>query len=155
MFHTANFRNNDRSSRSKILRISTGANTLDELLLGGIETHAITEFFGAIGTGKTQICHTLAVMATRVGIESNVIFVDTQGTFRPERIASIADARGFSSSRTLSNVLYSSAMTSDQQELIIDFACPLIDKYKSIRLLIVDSVIGNYRAEFLGTCMLS
>lgn len=155
MFDTANFRNNDCSSRSKILRISTGANTLDELLLGGIETHAITEFFGASGTGKTQICHTLAVMATRVGIESNVIFVDTQGTFRPERIVCIADARSFNTYYALSNIVYRTVTTSYEQEFIIENIQSLIDSYKNIRLLVIDSVIGNYRAEYRGAYMLS
>ena len=138
-----------------ISRISTGARRLDAILYGGIETHAITEFYGASGTGKTQICHALAVMAIGEGLHGNVIFVDTQGTFRPERIVSIADARGFNASLTLSNILYTNAMTSHKQELMIDRISSLGKNYKNTRLLIVDSVIGNYRAEFLGTCMLS
>lgn len=69
--------NKDGRSRSRVLRISTGSKSLDELLLGGIETQAITEFFGASGTGKTQICHALAVMATKVGLQGNLVFVDT------------------------------------------------------------------------------
>jgi DNA repair protein RadA len=147
--------NNGSKSRSKVLRISTGSESLDHLLLGGIETNAVTEFFGASGTGKTQICHTLAVMAATTELQNNVFFVDTQGTFRPERIVSIADARNFNSDKILSKILYMNAMTSHQQELTIDRIMSNIKKYKNTRLLIVDSVIGNYRAEFLGKHMLS
>ncbi len=70
-----------------ISRISTGARRLDAILYGGIETHAITEFYGASGTGKTQICHALAVMATGEGLHGNVIFVDTHGALLREACA--------------------------------------------------------------------
>ncbi|HEY7078842.1 MAG TPA: ATPase domain-containing protein [Nitrososphaeraceae archaeon] len=142
-------------SRSKVLRISTGSESLDNLLLGGIETNAITEFFGASGTGKTQICHTLAVMAATIDLQNNVIFVDTQGTFRPERLVSIADARDFNSDRILSKIFCINALTSHHQELTIDRTLSNVKKYKNMRLLIVDSAIGNYRAEFVGKHLLS
>ena len=72
---------------------------LDKLLLGGIETQAVTEFYGEFGSGKSQICHTLCAIARQpteaVGLDSNVIYIDTEGTFRPERLNQIARARGF------------------------------------------------------------
>ncbi|HEY7081686.1 MAG TPA: ATPase domain-containing protein [Nitrososphaeraceae archaeon] len=149
------FRNHDSKTRPKVLRISTGSESLDNLLLGGIETNAITEFFGTSGTGKTQICHALAVMAANTELQSNVIFVDTQGTFRPERIVSIAEARDFNSDSILSKIFCVYAMTSHQQKLTIDKIMYNIKKYKNTRLIIVDSIINNYRAEFLGKHMLS
>src|SRR4030095_9053957 len=82
--------------RKSLLRCSTGARALDELLLGGIETQAITEFYGEFGSGKSQICHTLCVTAQKrveeAGLGGGVILIDTEGTFRPERIDQIARA---------------------------------------------------------------
>jgi DNA repair protein RadA len=94
-------------------------------------------------------------MAATTELQNNVIFVDTQGTFRPERIVSIAVARGFNSDNILSKIFCINALTSHQQELTIDRILYRIKKYKNTSLLIVDSVIGNYRAEFRGKYMLS
>ena len=85
--------------RKSMLRCSTGSKSLDELLLGGLETQAVTEFYGEFGSGKSQICHTLCAMASRPltekGLHGNVIYIDTEGTFRPERLQQIAVTRGF------------------------------------------------------------
>lgn len=84
--------------RKAMLRCSTGSKSLDELLLGGIETQAVTEFYGEFGSGKSQICHTLCAMAKQPinegGLDGGVIYIDTEGTFRPERLNQIATARG-------------------------------------------------------------
>ena len=138
--------NTSHNYRKKIHRISTGSKKLDELLLGGIETHAITEFYGASSTGKTQLCHTLAVIATEPEASSKALYVDTNGTFRPERILSIARARGLDIAHTLSNIIYARTMTSQHQLFLIEHVSSLIKKEKmKIRLLIVDSAIANYR----------
>src|SRR5215208_7221371 len=83
--------------RKALMRCSTGSHALDELLLGGIETQAVTEFYGEFGSGKSQICHTLSAIATQPteagGLNGGVIYVDTEGTFRPERLNQIARAR--------------------------------------------------------------
>src|ERR687892_640791 len=98
----------------QIKRISTGSKKLDDLLLGGIETHAITEFYGAPGSGKTQMCYTLAVMAAQNEKNEKVIYIDTEGKFRPERLVTIACLRGLdiSTKMWLSNILHVNAMTS-------------------------------------------
>src|ERR1700693_3380113 len=79
--------------RRSMLRCSTGSRALDELLLGGIETQALTEFYGEFGSGKSQICHTLCATARQPidssGMDSGVIYIDTEGTFRPERVEQI------------------------------------------------------------------
>ena len=79
--------------RRSMLRCSTGSTALDELLLGGIETQAVTEFYGEFGSGKSQICHTLCAVAKQPvgsgGLDSRTIYIDTEGTFRPERIQEI------------------------------------------------------------------
>ena len=94
--------------RKSMLRCSTGSKSLDELLLGGIETQAVTEFYGEFGSGKSQICHTLCAMASRPlsekGLDGGVIYIDTEGTFRPERLQQIAASRGFVPLEVLKNL---------------------------------------------------
>jgi DNA repair protein RadA len=143
-----------------IEKISTGSKNLDNLLCSGIETKAVTEFYGASSSGKSQICHTLCTIVpqdkSQGGISGKSIYIDTEGKFRPERIVSIAQARGFNTIYTLSNIIHVRVKTSHHQESIIEKVRSLVDKEKStIRLLIVDSIISNYRAEFSGARTLS
>src|ERR687898_196915 len=94
--------------RRSMLRCSTGSYALDDLLLGGIETQALTEFYGEFGSGKSQVCHTLCVTAKQPveagGLNSSVIYIDTEGTFRPERVEQIARSRGFEPTEILKNI---------------------------------------------------
>ncbi len=148
------------SNRLKTIeRISTGSKSLDNLLCGGIETKAMTEFYGAYATGKTQICHTLCTIGpqdkSQGGVSGKSIYIDTEGKFRPERIVSIAQARGFNTSYTLSGILCVRAMTSHHQELILEKIVPLLKKDNSIRLLILDSIISLVRSEFSSAYLLS
>lgn len=72
--------------RSELISITTGSKQLDTLLAGGIETGSITEIFGEFRTGKSQICHTLAVTCQLPfdmgGGEGKCLYIDTEGTFR-------------------------------------------------------------------------
>ncbi len=101
-------------------RISTGSKQLDNLLLcGGIETQAVTEFYGDYGLG-TQICHTLSAIIpqdnSQGGLCSKSIYLDTEGNFRPERIFEIAKARGFDPDMTLDNIILEEALYSSEQQ---------------------------------------
>jgi len=143
--------------RKSEYRISTGSKNLDELLGGGIETRAITELYGEYGTGKTQICHTLCVTVQQNESEDNLsraLYVDTENTFRPERIASIATARKFDPNRALENIIVAKAYNSAHQEVIIQESPNIISLY-NIKIMIVDSIVSHYRAEFLGRSYLS
>jgi DNA repair protein RadA len=158
------------ASKRKNYRISLGSKNLDSLFAGGIETGAITEFFGASSTGKTQICHTLAVMVQgqrqKEQEQSNenlhqlskakAIYIDTEGTFREKRIASIAQSLGFDSESVLSNILHARAQNVSHQELILEGIPSLMDKpeNESVRLLIIDSIIAHFRSEYVGRGML-
>jgi DNA repair protein RadA len=139
-------------------RISTGAKSFDDLLGGGIETKAVTEVYGEFGTGKTQLCHTLCVTVQQGkksgGLEGRAIYIDTENTFRPERIASIAQARDIDPRKTLENIIVAKAYNSAHQELIIEETGPVIEDGK-VKLVIVDSAVAHYRAEFLGRATLS
>jgi DNA repair protein RadA len=139
--------------RKSLLRCTSGAKALDELLLGGVETQAITEFYGEFGSGKSQICHTLCVTSQlpveEGGLGSGVIFIDTEGTFRPERVDQIARTRGLSSDDILKNVAICKAYNSSHLELIIKSMGKYIDDFKA-RMIIIDSIISLHRAEFSG-----
>jgi DNA repair protein RadA len=139
-------------------RISTGAKNFDDLLGGGVETKAVTEVYGEFGTGKTQLCHTLCVMVQQPklvgGLSGKAIYIDTENTFRPERIVSIAKARGLNPDRVLEGIIVAKAYNSAHQELIIAETGPVIDQ-QGIKLVIVDSAVAHYRAEFLGRATLS
>ena len=139
--------------RKSMLRCSTGSKSLDELLLGGIETQAVTEFYGEFGSGKSQICHTLCAMATRPmsekGLDGNVIYIDTEGTFRPERLQQIADSRGFDPLEVLKNTTVCKVYNSSHLELIIKDLGRYINEFNT-KLVIIDSIISLHRAEFTG-----
>lgn len=133
--------------------ISTGVKALDELLGGGIETRAITELAGEFGSGKTNFCHQLSVMVQlpedKGGLSGKALFIDTENTFRPERIVQIAKYRGLDPKEALKNIFYARAYNSDHQMMIVDEAKKMIPK-ENIRLIVVDSLVAHFRAEYPG-----
>jgi DNA repair protein RadA len=139
--------------RRGMLRCSTGAANLDQLLKGGVETQAITELYGEYGSGKSQICHTMAVIAQlhpqKGGLGSAALYVDAENTFRPERVAEIAEARGLEPEPILANVFVCKAYNSSHLELVVRTLGNFIEKYHA-RLVVIDSIISLHRAEFLG-----
>jgi len=144
--------------RQRARRITTGSKNLDKLLSGGIETQAITEFTGEYGTGKSQICMQLCIMAQQApeqgGLGGKVLFFDTEGTFSPQRISDIALARGFEPEKILENIIYARCHSSDHQILLVDRAGKVIEE-ETIKLIVVDSLISHFRGEYVGREMLS
>ena len=139
--------------RSKVSYISTGCRALDDILGGGVETQSVTEFVGEFGAGKTQLCHQLSVMVQlpieEGGLNGKAIYIDTEGTFRPERIVQMAEYRGLDPKQALRNIIYARAYTSDHQMLLVDEATKIIEE-ENVRLLVVDSLVGHFRAEYPG-----
>jgi DNA repair protein RadA len=139
--------------RKNIAKISTGSQELDDLLGGGIETGCITEFFGEFRTGKTQIAHQLCVNVQlprdKGGLEGNALYIDTEGTFRPERIIQMAEGLDLDHKQVLKNIIFGRAYNSDHQVLLIKEAATII-KEKKIKIIIVDSLIGHFRSEYIG-----
>jgi DNA repair protein RadA len=139
--------------RKTIAKISTGSQELDDLLGGGVETGCITEFFGEFRTGKTQIGHQLCVNVQlpkeQGGLEGNALYIDTEGTFRPERIIQMAEGLDLDHKKILKNIIFGRAYNSDHQILLIKEAANLI-KERNIKLIIVDSLIGHFRSEYIG-----
>lgn len=146
--------------RKEVLGITTGSKNLNNLLGGrGIETKAITEAFGAYGSGKTQIGLSLAVNVQlpieKGGANGKAVFIDTEGTFRPERIKQIATAIGASPEKVLKNIFVARAFNSDHQILLVDKISEMIKNGEPIRLVIIDSLTAHFRAEFSGRGMLA
>jgi len=139
--------------RQNLGRITTGSKNLDELLKGGIETQAITEAFGQFSSGKTQIGHQLCVNVqlppAQGGLGGKAVFIDTENTFRPERIVDMAKARGLDPEDALKNVFYIRSHNTDQQMLIPEKLEDMIEK-ENIKLVVVDSLIAHFRAEYTG-----
>lgn len=139
--------------RKTMIKCTTGSKNLDVLLKGGIETQAITEFWGDFGSGKSQLCHTLCIMAQNPiesgGFEGGVIFIDTESTFRPERIYQIAEARGLDPIQILKGTIVCKVYNSSHLELAIKRLGKYIEQ-SNVKLVIVDSIISLHRSEFAG-----
>ncbi|KAI9013382.1 DNA repair protein RAD51-like protein 1-like protein [Phycomyces nitens] len=144
--------------RTDLIPITTGSKDLDNLLHGGIETGSITEIFGEFRTGKTQMCHTLAVTCqlpvSLGGAEGRCLYIDTEGTFRPERILATADRFGLDGQGVLNNIAYARAYNSDHQTQLLIQASAMMSEAR-FGLLIVDSLISLYRTEYSGRGELS
>ena len=144
--------------RQDIGKISTGTNCLDLLFDGGVETQALTEVYGEFGSGKTQFCHTMCVNVQKPkeqgGQEGGVLYIDTENTFRPERIVSIAKANGMDPEKVLDRIIVARAYNSAHQILILEESGPII-KENNIKLIVADSAAGLFRAEYLGRGTLS
>lgn len=139
--------------RSELVHITTGSKNLDALLGGGIETGAITELFGEFRTGKSQLCHTLAVTCQLPvdmgGGEGKCLYIDTEGTFRPVRLLAVAERYGLNGEEVLDNVAYARAYNADHQQQLLASAGALMSESRFC-LLIVDSCTALYRTDFNG-----
>jgi len=141
------------TSRSEIISISTGSVELDKLLDTGIETGSITELFGEFRTGKTQLCHQLCVTCQlpveRGGGEGKALYIDTEGTFRPERCLAIAERYGLNGQDVLDNIAYARAYNTDHQSQLLIQASQLMVDSRFV-LLVVDSATALYRTDYSG-----
>lgn len=139
--------------QQKAARITTGSKALDDLLGGGVQTQAITEMFGQFGSGKSQLGFQLSVNVQlpkeKGGLEGNCLFIDTENTFRPQRIIQIAEASGLDSKKVLKNIFVARAYTSDHQVFLIEKANEMIEQNK-IKLIVVDSLTSHFRADYVG-----
>ncbi len=139
--------------RQELGRVTTSSQNLDGLLGGGIEAQAITEVFGEFRTGKTQIAHQLAVNVQlpkeKGGLDGGVIYIDTEGTFRPERIVQMATAKGEDADKILKNIQVARVYNSDHQMFVTDKASEIIVD-NNVKLIVVDSVTSHFRSEYGG-----
>ncbi|MFH0928927.1 MAG: DNA repair and recombination protein RadA [Candidatus Aenigmatarchaeota archaeon] len=139
--------------RKQIKKISTGSKNLDTLLEGGIETQSVTELHGAFGSGKTQVGFQVAVNVQKPidegGLDGTCIILDAENTFRPERIRQIAAGSGMDPEKILEGIYVARCYNSDHQMVLAEQIGSMI-KEKNVKLVIVDSVTSNFRADFSG-----
>ena len=144
--------------RKNVLRLTSGSKVVDKLIDGGLETQTITEFYGEFGSGKSQICHQLCVNVQlppeRGGLGGSVLYVDTENTFRTERIVSMAKHLGLDPEEVARNIIYAEAYTSDHQMFLLENADEVI-KANNVKLIIVDSLTAHFRSEYIGREMLA
>lgn len=144
--------------RQTVLRLTTGSSMLDKLLGGGIESQSITEFYGEFGSGKSQICHQLCVNVQlppeQGGLGGAALYIDTENTFRTERIFQMAQNLGLEPKEALKKIIFAEAYTSDHQMFLLENADKVI-KENGVRLIIVDSLTSHFRSEYLGREMLA
>jgi DNA repair protein RadA len=161
--------------RKKIGKIKFRIDAFDEMMGGGIETQSITEFYGEFGSGKSQFTHQLAVMAQLTpengGAGGSAIFIDTEDSFRPERIREMVlgleddviesemEARGVDTEDdlvrdVLEHIDVANAFNTDHQILLAEKTMEIANRKaetdRPVRLLVVDSLTGHFRAEYVG-----
>ncbi len=141
--------------RKSVIKLSTGSETFNAMLGGGFETGCISEAYGTYGSGKTQIGHILSVNVQKPigegGGEGIAVYIDTENTFRPERIIQLAEGSGVDPKVALKNIRVARAFNSDHQMLLAEKVESLIKKQNlNVRLVVVDSLTAHFRAEFVG-----
>ncbi|KAJ7057223.1 DNA recombination and repair protein Rad51 [Mycena amicta] len=126
---------------------------------GGITSQSISEVYGEFRTGKTQLAHTMSVVAQLPpdmgGASGKVAYIDTEGTFRPDRVKAIAERFGVDPTMALENILYARAFNSEHQMELINECSSRFAEDKDYRLLIIDSIMALFRTDFSGRGELS
>jgi DNA repair protein RAD51 len=139
--------------RQDIIYLTTGSKDLDELLRGGIETGSITELYGEFRTGKSALCHTLAVTCqlpvNMGGGEGKAIYIDTEGCFRPERLVAVAQRFNLNTEDVLDNCAVARCHNSEHQMQLLVQASAMMSESRHA-LVIVDSVTNLFRTDFSG-----
>lgn len=156
--------------RKDIRKLKMMVPDFDELMGGGLETKSITEFYGEFGSGKSQISHQMAVNAQLPeefgGLHGSVVYIDTENTFRPERIEQMVNGLELDAEyevppveQFLERIHVAKGYTSDHQMLLVDSARELAGELRGsdypVRLFIVDSLTAHFRAEYSGRGTLS
>jgi DNA repair protein RadA len=137
--------------RKSVLKIESGSDAVNKLLGGGFETGSIIECFGEFGSGKTQIAHVLSVRVQQQIKGATAVYLDTENTFRPERIEQIAKGLNMNPKEVLKNIKVARAYNSDHQMLLAEKIDELVKKEKlNLKLVVVDSLTAHFRAEFVG-----
>jgi RecA/RadA recombinase len=118
--------------------ISTGSKAIDSLLGGGIRTGMVTDIYGESGSGKSQLCFTLCANCAKDA--ASTLFIDTAGTFRPERIMEISGSQ-----LALEKITYVRVFTTIDQ-------MNATKKILEVRptLVVVDSLTSLFSTEYSG-----
>jgi len=132
---------------------TTGSENVDDLMDGGITTGRITELFGGFKSGKTNTCNTLCVTVQlpkeEGGLNGDVIYIDTEGTFSKAKVARIARRFGIDPTKALSRIHLAKVYSADHQVQMIEQCERIVAKYP-VKLIIVDSLMALLRNEYVG-----
>jgi len=147
----------------KMKYCSTNSIALDTLLGGGLEEGSTTEFYGAFGSGKTQVVFsTIACFLTDSQFENKkVLIIDTENTFIGIRLEQVLEKKNLSKEiieKLLERVYIFKPKTVEQQMIILSRlreegeinSTQGIVKISEIKYLAVDSLVSLFRASFLG-----
>jgi len=144
--------------RQSVLRLTSGSKAIDEILGGGLESQTITEIYGEYGSGKSQLCHQMCVNVQlpveRGGLNGGALYIDTENTFRTERIVQMSKHLGMNPEDIVKSIVFAEAYTSDHQMFLLENADKIV-KENNIRLIVVDSLTAHFRSEYLGREMLA
>ena len=144
--------------RREVQKLSSMVQSIDDLLAGGFETQSLVEVYGEFGSGKTQIGHQLAVNCTmpieQGGLDGDVFYIDTEDTFRPERITQMARGHGLDPEAVLERIHVARAYNSAHQMLLAE-EIKRMSRGINVKMIIVDSLTSHFRAEFVGRGMLA
>ncbi|AIF83785.1 RecA/RadA recombinase [Candidatus Nitrososphaera evergladensis SR1] len=116
--------------------IQTGSQSLDALLGGGIRTGMVTDIYGESGSGKSQLCFSLCASCTKAGFRA--FFVDTAGTFRPERVSEMAGTK-----EALDRITFVRALNTRDQINVVERV-----RDADARLLVIDTLTSLFSAEY-------
>ncbi len=129
--------------------ISTGIVSLDNILMGGLYNNNSYLFYGEFKTGKSQIAHQLIITALRTPPKrknDKIIFIDTEGTFRPERINDICETEDLKSLEIMEKVKVFKITKIDDFLLILP-SIETICADNRVKLIIIDSLMHHFRVE--------
>ncbi|ETW87057.1 hypothetical protein HETIRDRAFT_413401 [Heterobasidion irregulare TC 32-1] len=150
-----------QDKRKRVLALSTGSKSVDAMLGGGIMSQSITEVYGEYRTGKTQLAHTLSVIAQLPpelgGASGKVAYIDTEGTFRPDRIRSIAERFGVNGDMVLENILYARAFNSEHQVVSYEVEAGRLCIYSYLRRWSssTNALFASRRTKTLKSCIMA
>lgn len=130
--------------------LDTGSKAFNEMLGGGFATGVINEVHGTWGSSKTQVAHTMCVLATQIEPDAVAVYIDVENCFKPQRIREIAKARGLNPDEVLSRIIWARAYSFDHQILLVEKLQELAEEGKNIKLVVVDSIIAHARTELVG-----
>ncbi len=137
--------------RASVQKINVGSESFNQLMGGGFESGVITECFGEYGSGKTQIAHLLAVNVQKQIPNAEAVYIDTENTFRPERLIQLAEGAGLNPEKVLKHVKVARAYNSDHQLLLAEKVEDMLKEDETnIKVVIIDSLTSHFRAEFIG-----
>lgn len=120
--------------------LTTGSRNLDELLGGGIGEGVLTQIYGPFASGKTTLAMQVGLLS-----EGKVAYVDTEGGFSPERLAGMAENRGFDVDEALSRFIIFEPVSFSEQRKVVGRLKRVVDE--NFSLIVVDSISAHYRVE--------